>query len=91
MTKALKYMPYAQASVDTTDGEITLISYKTPVACIDHNSVLWIAGLYSATTRKHIKAFIAEYVPFPMELSSIKWLATQPFGLDLTTGELVPA
>lgn len=91
MTKNLKFMPYAQATVDITNGETTLISYKTPVACIDRNHILWIVGLYSATTRKHIKAFIAEYVPFDMDFQSIKMLACEPYGLDLDTGELVPA
>ena len=91
MMKVLKSMPYAQAKVDVTNGEVTLISYETYVATIDKNHVLWISGLYSATTRKHIKAFIAEYVPFPIGYKDIKWLATNPYGLDLDTGEPVYA
>ena len=89
MKKTLKFMPYAQAHVILEHGDITLISYKTPVATITSDFEFMIAGLYSRTTRRHIKAFIKEYIPFEMDSESIKYLAKNPVKLDLTTGEVL--
>ena len=59
--KALAKMPYAQAHVNRFDnGEITLVSYTTTVAAIDHDGWLTVYGLYSNTTRRHLSAFAAE-------------------------------
>lgn len=61
-TTTLTAMPYAQATIRKhDDGTIVLISYVTPVAYIEPNGDLCIRGLYSATTRKHIGAFVREY------------------------------
>lgn len=58
----LSTMPYAQATVILhTDGSITLRSYVTDTACITADGWLIIFGLYSATTRRHIGAFVKEY------------------------------
>ena len=60
--KPLKYMPYATACVNTLDdGSIELQSYKTSIIKIDKNGWLSCTGTYSATTRKHINAFMREY------------------------------
>lgn len=85
----LKYMPHAQAFVEVDDqNNITLVSYTTPVATISDGE-LWIAGLYSMTTRRHLKAFVKEYISPDMEFSEIKYLAENPVKLDLWTGEVV--
>ena len=61
-TAKLSAIPYGQATVNRhDDGTIVLVSYSTPVAFIDPNGWLNINGLYSATTRKHIGAFVKEY------------------------------
>lgn len=63
-TRKLKFMPYAQARVSiTSDGSIFLISYTTTVIHVDPSGWLVCTGLYSATTRKHISAFLREYFP----------------------------
>ena len=57
--KVLKKMPYAQAVVLISEDEccIELKSYDTIVARLYCGSWLTIHGLYSMTTRRHIKAF----------------------------------
>ena len=60
--KKLSRMPYAQAHVRIyNDGTIDLISYTTRVCTIDPSGWLTCTGTYSATTRKHISAFMHEY------------------------------
>lgn len=65
--KKLSAMPYAQAHVELyDDGTIVLISYSTAVVQLvpdTEKGGYWIgvSGLYSATTRKHISAFMREY------------------------------
>lgn len=90
MTKKLKFMPYAQAQVIISDegDTIQLKSYETIVATISLGSWLTINGLYSMTTRKHIKAFCKEYCGFD-NFSLIKHLATNNVFYDFTTGEVV--
>ena len=65
MIKKLKYMPYAQAHIEThADGAIELWSYETMVLRYNHyDNTLYCSGLYSMTTRKHISAFLKEYLP----------------------------
>ena len=87
-TKALKYMPYAQAGVNLyDDGTIVLISYTTEVIRIEKN-VLTCTGLYSMTTRKHISAFLREYCP-QFSFYDIKAIANTNKGINVETGELV--
>lgn len=61
----LSKMPYAQAKVQICEsGEnfrCNLISYETCVAHIISGGWVIVNGLYSATTRKHLGAFAAEY------------------------------
>ena len=60
--KRLSAMPYAQAGVTFGKlGEVNLISYSTVVCSIDCEGWLTCTGTYSATTRRHISAFMREY------------------------------
>lgn len=60
--RTLEKMPYANAKVYVEDnGNIALISYRTTVAVIDNEGWLTVNGTYSATTRKHLSAFMHEY------------------------------
>lgn len=88
-TSKLKFMPYAQACVIITNaGAKSLVSYQTQVATIDTEGWLHINGLYSMTTRKHIKAFVKEYVPFEMPFETIKHLANNNIVMNIHTGEI---
>lgn len=86
----LSLMPYAQATVIINNhGDIALVSYVTHVATLTADGWLTIRGLYSATTHKHIRAFVREFVPFEMDFQSIKALATESYALNIYTGEIV--
>ena len=70
MAQQYKLLPYgeripghksAQAQVVKVDGTVSLYSYATLVAHLDTEGWLKVAGLYSATTRKHIRWFLKEY------------------------------
>lgn len=62
ITKKLSRMPYAQARVEIDEnGGICLVSYSAIVIIIDPQGWLSCTGTYSATTRKHISAFMHEY------------------------------
>jgi len=64
--KKLLFMPYAQAHVEIDkDGNIYLFSYRTLVIELTADGWLTCTGTYSATTRKHIGAFMKEYVQLP--------------------------
>lgn len=58
----LKYCPYGSAGVMFgADGSISLYSYTTRIITIDNDGWMDCTGTYSATTRKHIGAFLKEY------------------------------
>lgn len=60
----LKYCPYGSAGVNNDGkGNLTLVSYTTPVCFLTNDGWLTCTGTYSATTRKHIGAFMKEYAP----------------------------
>jgi hypothetical protein len=64
--KKLARMPYAQAHVEIDkDGNIYLFSYRTLVIELTADGWLTCTGTYSTTTRKHIGAFMKEYVQLP--------------------------
>lgn len=87
-TNKLSAMPYAQATVCKFDnGDIILVSYVTKVASIDAEGWLVINGLYSATTRKHIGAFMREYVPGGT-YQLAKQLYTDGMMYNIYTGEV---
>lgn len=62
--RRLSAMPYAQAGVVLRDGKAVLMSYSTEAATL--NTVegwLTIDCMCSATTRRHVSAFLKEYCP----------------------------
>ena len=61
MTKTLlKTMPYAQATIISTEDTLILRSYSTDVIIIS-DGWMTCTGIYSQTTRKHISAFMREH------------------------------
>ena len=85
----LSAMPYAQATVRKFDnGNIALISYVTTVVWLDNNGWLTIHGLYSATTRRHIGAFVKEYANIDYQLA--KKLFNDGMKYNIYTGEVAP-
>lgn len=87
-TKKLTQMPYAQAKVIILDnGEIALRSYETVAAGI-RNGWLYINGLYSMTTRRHIGAFVKEYAGISYQLA--KQLFLDGMIYNIHTGEVAP-
>ena len=88
MTKTnLKSMPYAQATVIITD-EIVLRSYQTDVIIVTAEGWLICTGTYSATTRRHIGAFMREYGYG--DYQTAKMLYKEGMKLNIHTGEVVP-
>ena len=84
----LIFMPYAQATVIIDDdNNITLRSYKTDVAFISADGWLTVNGLYSATTRKHISAFVKEYTVF--NFATAKMIYEKKLKINIYTGEIV--
>ena len=70
--KKLAKMPYAQAHIEDTAYGTALISYTTKVAEIKNDAV-YVYGLYSMTTRKHISAYLAEYgLPYTIAKECVK-------------------
>ena len=63
VSKRLDKMPSAQAGIIFDDRGTHLISYTTLVCTIDNEGWLSCTGTYSATTRKHIGAFMREVAP----------------------------
>ena len=61
--RKLEKIPYGNCRVAILDNDVVeLISYETKVAVLDRRTGwLYVNGLYSATTRKHLSAFMAEY------------------------------
>lgn len=85
-TTTLSAMPYAQATIHKyDDGTIVLVSYSTPVAYIEADGRLYIRGLYSATTRKHIGAFVREYAH--IDYQTAKRLYEDGYSYNIYTGE----
>ena len=88
-TTTLSAMPYAQATIRKhDDGTIVLISYSTAVAWIEADGRLYIRGLYSATTRKHIGAFVREYAN--LDYQTAKRIYEMGRGYNIYTGEICP-
>ena len=88
MEKKLNKMPYAQAKVIIMDnGNIILKSYYTDVAMIRSDGWLTINGLYSATTRRHIGAFVKEYANSSYQLD--KDLFLKKMAYNIYTGEVI--
>lgn len=87
MKTNLKSMPYAQATVIIID-EIVLRSYQTDVIIVTADGWLVCTGTYSATTRRHIGAFMREYGYGDYQLA--KMLYKDGMKMNIHTGEIVP-
>ena len=94
----LERMPYAQAGVACRAVTNTvfkpvylkiLYSYSTEVIRMYDNRYVLCTGTYSQTTRKHISAFVKEYLPDGFSYYDMKSLAETGGVLDITTGELL--
>jgi hypothetical protein len=86
--RKLSAMPYAQAHVEVLDdGSVHLFSYVTRVATVDKDGWLYVYGLYSMTTRKHIGAFVKEYAA-PLTFQNAKMCYTDKVRINYITGEV---
>lgn len=93
MIRKLAHMPYAQAHVEICDnGDIHLFSYVTLVCTITCDGWLTCTGTYSQTTRKHIGAFMREYVTWPNgepgDYYTAKHCYEGNYKLNIYTGEI---
>lgn len=86
--KKLKYCPYGQAYVTVDEnGAISLVSYRTTVIVIDPMGWLTCSGTYSATTRKHIGAFMKEYTNMNYYTAKDAYLNNS--AINIYTGEII--
>lgn len=84
--KKLSAIPYGNAFVEIVDkNNFYLWSYRTLV-CKVENSWLTVNGLYSATTRKHIGAFMREYCKSDYYVA--KQIYNDGYRLNIDTGEV---
>ena len=85
----LAYMPYATAYVLVDEENTkTLVSYTTEVCSLTSDGWFSITGLYSATTRKHIRAFMKEYTDYGYDMA--KEIYEGGYDMNLFTGEVNP-
>lgn len=89
LEKKLTAMPYAQAKVKMLSGfyHNELISYKTIVAAV-RGGWLYIYGLHSQTTRRHIGAYVLEYAN--IDYKTAKDLYEKKLKYNIYTGEVAP-
>lgn len=88
-SKRLEYCPNGSAGVNEYNGNIHLISYTTRVISIDTDGWLECTGTYSATTRKHIGAFLKEYAP-NLNYHDAKRAAIENIQINIRTREIRP-
>lgn len=89
VNKRLANAPYAQAGVRIdVHGSVELWSYNTKVIVIDPHGWLTCTGTYSATTRKHIGFFVAEYAPM-LRYKDVKLCYEENVTMNIYTGEVV--
>lgn len=91
----LPSMPYASAHVNyNNDGSIDLISYVTRVITVTADGWMDCTGTYSATTRKHIGAFMRDIVAplsgHPLNYYTAKECYEKGLNMNIFTGEVVP-
>ena len=85
--KKLSAIPYGNAFVEIVDEHtFYLWSYRTLV-CVVENDWLTVNGLYSATTRRHIGAFMREYCN--SDYSTAKMMYQDGYSLNIATGEVI--
>lgn len=89
VSKKLKYLPYAQAGIRVISPNcVQLVSYETIVIEIDRGWLV-VNGLYSMSTRRHISAFVKEWLP-GVTYQDIKALFENGEKLNIHTGEIAP-
>ena len=86
--KRLKHCPYGSCGVVFNSNGVHLISYTTLVCSIDNDGFLSCTGTYSATTRKHIGAFLKEYAPM-CNYYNAKSCFENGVAMNIHTGECV--
>ena len=91
--KKLSRMPYASAHVEIDPaGNTYLFSYKTLVCEITADGWLSCFGLHSTTTRRHIGAFVKEYITYHNgergDFQTAKLCFTENFRFNVNTGEV---
>lgn len=86
--KRLACCPYGSCGVVFDNNGVNLISYTTLVCNIDNNGFLSCTGTYSATTRKHIGAFLKEYAP-NICYHDAKFCFENDCVMNVETGEIV--
>lgn len=87
-TYRLKNHPFAQCTVKEFDDALVLQSYSTDVIIFDkRHGDLACSGLYSATTRRHISAFLKEYFP-NVDFKTVKKIAGTSLTYNVRTGEV---
>ena len=91
--KKLSEMPFAQAHVEIDDaGNTYLFSYYTLVIELTADKWLTCTGTYSQTTRRHIGAFMREYVEWPNgergDYYSAKSCFENHLRMNIETGEV---
>jgi hypothetical protein len=85
----LPTMPYAQARIRFDHSGMSLISYRTEVLRVTHDGWLTVYGLYSATTRKHISAFMRSMVGAPLNNYQVAKAAYEGnYRINTYTGEI---
>lgn len=82
----LTAMPYAQAKVAITYNGSYLVSYSTLAASIKDGWLI-VNGLYSATTRRHITAYVKEYANADFAIA--KRCVAERLNYNIHTGEFM--
>ena len=85
--KNLTFCPYGSCGIVKNENGIHLISYTTLVCSIDNMGFLSCTGTYSATTRKHIGAFLKEYAP-RLSYYDAKKAYENEYAINIFTGEI---
>ena len=88
--RPLRGHEHAAAGVVEIAGMLALRSYKTIVLTVDFNGWLTCTGTYSATTRRHIAWFMAEYFPNLGGYKLVKSLFASGESVNVRTGKRIP-
>lgn len=85
--KNLAFCPHGSCGIVQNENGTHLISYTTLVCSIDKMGFLSCTGTYSATTRKHIGAFLKEYAP-KLSYYDVKKAYEDRYAINIFTGEI---
>lgn len=81
----LELMPNAQAGIEyDNNNNPKLISYETVVCFVDDSNLLRCSGTYSATTRKHIVAFLKQFY-HTLSYYDMKYCYEYECGIDINS------